>query len=74
LKLIYKTETETLKELELPLDGMTSELEEELRNLFDDKPILKYEFIAKEGVTVSKFHRVGDLTEDHVSAVIVTLA
>lgn len=72
MKITFKTETEILKELEL--SKMTDEIERELKDSFDDKPIKKYEIIFKEGVIVRQCHRLEDISAKSVSALIITIA
>jgi hypothetical protein len=72
MKITFKTETEVLKELEL--DELTREMQNDLKALFDHKPILKYELTFKEGICVSQCHNLDDINEKMVSAVTITIA
>lgn len=71
MKIIFKTETETLKEVEF--DKLTSELQEELEYGFDNRPILKYEITFKEGVFVKDCHRMEDITDKQISILTITV-
>jgi len=71
MKLIFKTETETIKEIEL--HDMTDAVIKELETAFDEKPILKYEITFKEGAVVKHCHGLQDISEDMVSTVTITL-
>jgi hypothetical protein len=72
MKIIFKTETEILREIEL--SEMTYEIQEELKESFDNKPILKYEIIFKEGVIVKQCHRLEDISDETVQTLTVTIA
>ena len=71
MKLIFKTETEVLRELEV--SQITDEIEKELEASFDDKPMLKYEIIYKEGVIVKQCHRLEDISDKIVSSLVITV-
>lgn len=73
MKLTFKTETEILREVELTEDGIKSELIKELDDLFDDKPMKKYEVNFKEGATVGNFNRM-KIDNATVLSIIITLA
>jgi len=72
MKIIFKTETEILREIEL--SEMTCEIQEELKESFDNKPILKYEIIFKEGVVVKQCHRLADISNETVQTLTVTIS
>lgn len=71
MKIIFKTEKEILKEIELT--EMTNEVQENLENLFDERLILKYEITFKEGVVVKQVHRLQDITEKIASELTIVL-
>jgi hypothetical protein len=70
MKLIFKRNTDILKEYEIT--EMTDEIQKEIET-FDDKQILKYEITFKEGVLVKKCHDLGDISDKMVSALTITL-
>lgn len=74
MKLIFKTETEILKEFEMV--EMTDEVEATLKELeanFDNRPILKYEITFKDGVFVKECHRLEDISQKIVSVLTITV-
>lgn len=71
MKVIFKTETKILTELEL--DDITDDIENELETTYGDKPIKKYELTFNEGVVVKDCNRLEDISDKMVSVLTITI-
>lgn len=72
MKFIFRTETEVLKELDLL--ALTDELEDELAELFDNRPIKKYDLVFKEGLTVYQCHNIRNVRPEMLESLTITVA
>jgi len=72
MKIIFKTETDILREIDFA--QMTSELIENIQSQFDEKPIAKYEMTFVDGVKVKDCHNLDDVTPKIISVLTITLS
>jgi hypothetical protein len=72
MKIIFRTETEILREVESSqIDDKTQfELEKE----FDDRQILKYEMVFESDILVKQCHDFNNISENMVKTLIVTIS
>jgi hypothetical protein len=72
MKIIFRTETEILREVESSqIDNKTQfELEKE----FDDRQILKYEMVFESDILVKQCHDFNNISENMVKTLIVTIS
>ena len=72
MKIIFRTKTEILREVESSqIDDKTQfELEKE----FDDRQILKYEMVFESDILVKQCHDFNNISENMVKTLIVTIS
>ena len=71
MKIIFKTETELVREIDL--HEMTDELMQELENAFDNRLIKKYEITFIEGVLVKQCKNLDDIDSKMISILTITI-
>jgi len=72
MKIIFKAENESIIKV-IDDAELTKDALDELKMLFDNKEILRYEIIFKEGVLVKDVHNIGDLTPKNISFLNLTI-
>lgn len=62
MKIIYKTETEVLRELNS--EDLNESMIEELTTTFDNREILKYEVTYQKGTSISQIHDLNNAIDE----------
>lgn len=72
MKIIFKTENELILK-ELNDEQFTNDVQDELRRVFDNQQIIKYELIFDEGVLLKDVHNLNDLTPKNILSLTLTI-
>lgn len=72
MKLIFKTESEILEELEVP-ETISDEFSDKLTETYNHKTMLKYEITFKEGVMIKDCHSLEDIKYGIIECVTITI-
>ena len=71
MKIIFKTETELVREIDL--HEMTDELMQELESTFDNRVIKKYEMTFNDGILVKQCKNINNIDSKMISILTITI-